>query len=45
MTLIWVNNIKNEVRLSARFGQINAPKSNDKVEINAGDYTIRCMQV
>jgi len=29
------------MRLYNRFGQINAPKSNDKVEINAGDYTIR----
>jgi hypothetical protein len=29
------------MRLSTHFGQINAPKSNDKVEINAGNYTIR----
>jgi len=29
------------MRLYNRFWQINAPKSNDKVEINAGDYTIR----
>jgi len=28
------------MRLYTHFGQINAPKSNDKVEINAGDYTI-----
>ncbi len=42
MTLIWVNNIKIEVRLSAQNRQINAPNSNDKVEINAGYYTIRC---
>ncbi len=28
------------MRLYNHFGQINAPKSNDKVEINAGNYTI-----
>ena len=33
-----------EVRLSTQIGQINAPKSNDKVEINAGDYIRRCYQ-
>lgn len=42
MILIWMMTINNKVRLSTHFGQINAPKSNDKVEINAGDYIIRC---
>ncbi len=32
------------MRLYNRFGQINAPRSNDKVEINAGDYIIRWRQ-
>ena len=45
MILIWMMKIKTEVRLSTHFRHINAPKLNDKVEINAGNYIIRWQQV
>ena len=40
LKMCWIMTGKQNMRISTRFWQINAPKINDKVEINAGNYIL-----